>query len=316
MVDWSLEWKLRLNASKSESAFFSTWTKEANWSPVIEILGKPIKFNPTPRFLGVTLDRQLTFSPHTENVIESVNSKCKMLGALSHSEWGWPKDSLRRVYTSSIRPAIDYGSAAWQPWLSKTNMSAIESAQNKALRLISGQYRSSPVESLRKETGIPSYQTISNQSCIKAREKGLRCPPDHPHRVTFEIQVPQRTKRTSCRSKAEELTASLNIDVSNRKMISSAASAPWSLTKETAIFDDVPGIRSRADDVELKKEASLIQINEFSVKYTIYTDGSASEGRREGGAAAVVTTGDPANPSVMDTIKARGRALTCSYEEE
>jgi ribonuclease HI len=44
----------------------------------------------------------------------------------------------------------------------------------------------------------------------------------------------------------------------------------------------------------------------------VYTDGSASEGNKEGGAAAVITCGDV----VADVILKRGRVLTCSYEEE
>ena len=55
--DWSKDWKLNLNTSKSEVVFFSTWTHEANHIPSVSIGGTPIPFNPTPKLLGVRFDR-------------------------------------------------------------------------------------------------------------------------------------------------------------------------------------------------------------------------------------------------------------------
>ena len=63
VVDWCAKWKLNLNASKSEISFFSNYTHDAKWSPVLMINNAPIKYNPTPVLLGITLDRQLTFTP-------------------------------------------------------------------------------------------------------------------------------------------------------------------------------------------------------------------------------------------------------------
>ena len=48
----------------------------------------------------------------------------------------------------------------------------------------------------------------------------------------------------------------------------------------------------------------------------IYTDGSASGGTRNGGAAAFVTKGSLLQPDVVTTIKTKGRTFTSSYEEE
>lgn len=67
---WSLEWRLNLNASNSEVAYFD---------------GEKIAFTKSPRLLGVHLDRQLTFGPHVDNVRKSAASACRILSALSHS---------------------------------------------------------------------------------------------------------------------------------------------------------------------------------------------------------------------------------------
>ena len=48
----------------------------------------------------------------------------------------------------------------------------------------------------------------------------------------------------------------------------------------------------------------------------IYTDGSASRGTSMGGAAVVVTDGDPEHPNELHIIERKGSLYTCSYEEE
>ncbi len=55
---------------------------------------------------------------------------------------------------------------------------------------------------------------------------------------------------------------------------------------------------------------------EVGTAITIYTDGSAEKGTRQGGAGAVVTTGDPDSPTVLHTLLVKGADLMYSYDEE
>ena len=92
--DWSMDWKLNLNASKSEVAFFSTWTHEANHIPSVSIGGTPIPFNPTPKLLGVRFDRTLSFEPHAKEVAQAASGKLGMIASVGNSKWGWDKEHL------------------------------------------------------------------------------------------------------------------------------------------------------------------------------------------------------------------------------
>ena len=56
------------------------------------------------------------------------------------------------------------------------------------------------------------------------------------------------------------------------------------------------GITSRLDPEPVKKEDSLQQIREIGDPTVIYTDGSATDGIRIGGAAIAVSEGDPETP--------------------
>lgn len=61
---------------------------------------------------------------------------------------------------------------------------------------------------------------------------------------------------------------------------------------------------------------STKQIENHHADYIIHTDVPATLGSKDGGFAVVVTQGPANNPARVDTIKERGRAFTCSFEEE
>ena len=96
---------------------------------------------------------------------------------------GWEKYDLCKLYTSHIRSIICFASSGWQPWLSATNVQKLEVLQNKCLRIISGQTRTSPTDACRAKTGIQSIASHINARCLKSREKSSP-PPTRPPQKT------------------------------------------------------------------------------------------------------------------------------------
>ena len=60
------------------------------------------------------------------------------------------------------------------------------------------------------------------------------------------------------------------------------------------MFDAVPGIEGRDDELEAKKAAAEHQLDSHNADYVLYTDGSA--GFRDGGPGVVVARGVAASP--------------------
>ena len=83
--------------------------------------------------------------------------------------------------------------------------------------------------------------------------------------------------------------------------------SPWSFQS---------GITGRNDTEVNKLLASCKAIEEAGQTVTIYTDGSAAAGTRDGGAAAVITSNDPVDPQEGQAIRVKGAAFTSSCEEE
>ena len=316
VVRWSKEWKLSLNAAKSEGCFFSSWSNDAKWSPTLEVDGIPIPHVQTPRLLGVLLDRQLTFKAHIDKIEKESSKQLNLMRAVSHAEWGWDRSSLRTLFFALVRSKLNYAAAAWQPWVSDTGMERLDRIQNKGLRIVTGMYQSSPLQALRLEADVPSYATASKRMILQSYEKALRSAPDHPKRLALEEAMPPRNKRPSWYLQANELARLLPAGADHRKPLALFSTPPWYEYGQYRVHASVPGIASRADDGAAKLAACIERITNIDATLTIYTDGSATGGTRNGGAAAVVTRGDPAYPEVLHTIKQRGRTQTSSYEEE
>ena len=319
VVTWSQEWKLNLNAEKSEVCPFSTWSNDSSWNPSIFIGNRKVCVNTTPRLLGVILDRSLTFNAHIKKLTTSLASSIRIIRATAHTSWGWRQTTLKMVFHALVRSKLDYAAPAWQPWLSETNLTNLDRLQNRSLCLIIGQLVSTLLEALRLEADVQSYSTCSKRLILKANEKERRSTDDHPKRIALNVNIPQRLQsRSSFRRKAEELSSLLPPDLQHRQNIIHFPSPPWqqSSSHTGRISTSIPGITSRTDDNNIKRQCTLSTIISYQADYVVYTDGSASGGTRNGGAAAVVTRVSPHQPEVVTIIKAKGRTFTSSYEEE
>jgi len=251
-------------------------------------------------------------------VTKKAKKKNRMLAALGHTDWGWRKQDLRRVYLAYTRSVLDYAGCAWQPWIKESNIKKLEATQNSSIRIITGQAKDSPVESLCLEANLPSYSSVITATCMRAREKALRLPEDHPRRICLTQPNNIRLeKRSSCRSKALDLLKDLPTDAHFRKPITFHYTPPWLQgVGEANICPNLPGCSGKEDTQAHKIQAAMDQINSINASITIYTDGSASGGISNGGAAAVITTGNPEHPTVSETLMKRGAIFTSSYDEE
>ncbi len=86
VADWSASKKIVHNADKCEVTFFPTNSHEANWQPTIIANNTRLHHNPLPKFLGVTLDRLLTFSPHIQSISTKAAARCRVLASLTPKE--------------------------------------------------------------------------------------------------------------------------------------------------------------------------------------------------------------------------------------
>ena len=161
-MTWSQEWKLNLNAEKSEVCPFSTWLNNSSWNPAIFMGNQKVRVNTTPRLLGVILDRSLTFHAHLKKLTASLASSIRIIRATAHTFWGWRRSTLKMAFHTLVHSKLDYAAPAGKPWNSYIILSCLEPFQNHSLQLISSKLVSTPLEALRLEADVQSYQLAAS----------------------------------------------------------------------------------------------------------------------------------------------------------
>ena len=103
-------------------------------------------------------------------------------------------------------------------------------AQNRALRIITGQFKDTPLETLRAESGVQSFKTHVERNLLISKEKALRNDKNHPRRLAYEESVPRRLMtKQNWRSSIDELASKHQLEMlnSNREMFNFFPLAPW-----------------------------------------------------------------------------------------
>ena len=82
--------------------------------------------------LGIHMDPKLTFSTHCEKKVYVAN---KTLGMIRRSYTHIDELSLTKLYTSLVRPHLEYGNGAWSPMFKKDAI-LLENVQRRATKMI------------------------------------------------------------------------------------------------------------------------------------------------------------------------------------
>jgi ribonuclease HI len=302
VAEWSETWKLDLSPEKCEVSVFSTSNADTNWQPIINVWAHRLNVTKDPVFLGLRYDGKLSFKNHATDVSKKVRARSNIIRALSGTDWGCDSKSLRTVYMACGRSVIEYGMAAYVPWLHKTNFNTLEKAQNDAARAYTGLTPSTPLDALRKEANIPSIRERSVVVCTKAYDKALRLPPDNPRHVTASQRCRQRLKRTDWRE-------------CSRQVWESIFGVPEGVV-EGFVADWQRGSACEIRSIIRPREDGGQVILDTPTELTAYTDGSATEGTTNGGAGVIITKGGFTADDIVEQISAPAGKWSSSTQAE
>jgi hypothetical protein len=81
-------WRLQPNPSKTESCVFRLNTYEANRQLNVRFAGTEIQHVEHSKYLGLTLDRTLTYNAHLTKTSKKVSARINIVRKLAGSGWG------------------------------------------------------------------------------------------------------------------------------------------------------------------------------------------------------------------------------------
>jgi len=131
---WCEKWRLNINAQKTVAVMFNGPNNFA--SHHLNLNGHRIPWSPTSNYLGVTLDRNLTFSAHIKSSIKKATAVRGMLYPILNRSSPIPIQTKLNILQLYIKPILSYAGPAWGPLISKANWRKLEAVQNIGLRTI------------------------------------------------------------------------------------------------------------------------------------------------------------------------------------
>ena len=143
--DWLKLNKLSLNVSKTKAMVFTTPQKNIE-PPKIKIDSTPIEYVDEFNFLGIIIDKNVTWKSHIRYIRNKLSKVAAILSKLKHI---LPKPTLLTLYNSMFLPHINYGILLWG-----SSSESLVTLQKRAVRIINNSTYNAHTEPLFKNTKL------------------------------------------------------------------------------------------------------------------------------------------------------------------
>ena len=134
--------------------------------PTLQLYGQALPYVDRFKFLGVLWDEKLTWTPHISKLKAECNKRLGIMRSIATHEWGTDQYCLMKIYRMLIRSKIDYGAAVYNS-ASTTYLNSLDSIASDAMRIATGAFKSTPVDSLHAITNEPPLQLRRNTIILR-----------------------------------------------------------------------------------------------------------------------------------------------------
>ena len=142
MADYCHHWRLKPSPAKTVSCVFHLHNASAGRELKVFLNGKLLKHDPHPVYLGVTLDRTLSYKEHLEKTSGKLKSRNNLLMKLAGSSWGANASTLR---SSALALCYSVGEYCAPIWARSAHTKLVDVQLNSTMRLITGTLRPTPL---------------------------------------------------------------------------------------------------------------------------------------------------------------------------
>ena len=142
---------LRANPDKTQDTAFHLRNREAKRSLQVSWNGVDLENTDTPKYLGVTLDRTLSYKTHIHNTKMKVATRNNLLKKLANSRWGTNARTIRTTALALCYSTAEYAAPVWER---SAYAHLLNPELNQACRAITGCLRPTNVENLYLLAGI------------------------------------------------------------------------------------------------------------------------------------------------------------------
>jgi ribonuclease HI len=163
---------MRVDQVKRELMHYSCRPRDKNVNPSITLPGPNadspttiVKCGGTVKWLGIIFDRKLLFTAHVRALRDRAEGALACLKMLANTQSGLHQTMCRQLYVTCVLPILTYASIVWfkgEARGSKGNTNLLDMTQRKALRWITGAFRTTPIHALQLDAALmPMTQRLT-----------------------------------------------------------------------------------------------------------------------------------------------------------
>lgn len=163
LESWLNKWKIKVNPAKCAHV---TFTLRRENCPTVTINNTRIPEKLHIKYLGIHLDRRLTWSKHIDSKTTQLKLKTAQLGWLLNSSSSLSLECKSLLYKTILKPIWTYGIQLWGT-ASTSNIAKLQRRQSKILRYITGDPWFIRNDNIHKDLNIPSVRDEIEKYCSK-----------------------------------------------------------------------------------------------------------------------------------------------------
>ncbi|GFT93191.1 RNA-directed DNA polymerase from mobile element jockey [Trichonephila clavipes] len=160
---WFSVWKIALNSSKTEAVFFSK--RHLPPPPEITLQNQRIPWSQHTKYLGVIIDKNLTFRQHITYIRDKFKDTTRKLYSLICRKSKLSRHNKLLIYTLILKPLLTYASPVWGH-AAKTNINLLETSQNVIIRQICNAHWYMRNKDLRTACNVPTLRKTFRKLAI------------------------------------------------------------------------------------------------------------------------------------------------------
>jgi hypothetical protein len=153
---WQRDRRITINMSKSTAVLFVHAARRIQKPRQCYFLGEPIQWVETERYLGVTLDTQLTWSAHVNQVRKKAAIRLGVLEPHLNRRSGLSVRNGVLLYKQLLRPMTDYACPVWRS-AACSHFGKLQVLQSKCLRIATNVIWYVSNRQIHEDLGIPFF---------------------------------------------------------------------------------------------------------------------------------------------------------------
>ena len=279
---WSAVNGLRFSTTKTVAVHFCR-RRRACPDMTVRLHGEVIPVKPEAKFLGVVLDKRLTYRSHIRTLRDKCMRALNILKCVARTSYGADRDMLLLLYRSLIRSRLDYACFVYDGTYESVKR-ILNTVHHAAIRIATGAFRTSPVSSLLVEAHEPPLalrrQLLGMRYAIKLRQL-----PSHPaYEAVFpRVGQPGGSAATRGRGRCKPFSVRMRtlflesgVQLRCIKRLEGSQTPPWQMILPPV---DVSLAETRKADVlpALFKARALEHVATYADHVISYTDGSKTD---------------------------------------